>query len=246
MSAALPLVEAIGVERTYGNGPLATAALLDLNLRIFPGERVAVTGPSGAGKSTLLNLLGALDRNYQGSLRLDGHELGGLGDRELSALRNRTVGFVFQSFNLLPSLRVGANLTMPSAFARDISLAVATKRARMLLERVGLAGTWNKRPLELSGGQRQRVAIARALVLEPRLLLGDEPTGSLDRAHADDVLDLFDELAASSGCALVLVTHDPIVERRMDRVLRFEAGRLVSDGPPIATDGAGRSGEGRP
>ncbi|MEY3013526.1 MAG: hypothetical protein RIT45_2261 [Pseudomonadota bacterium] len=225
---SLLVAEALG--RTFRSEAGETVALADLDIRIDAGERVAITGPSGAGKSTLLNLLGALDRGYSGSLRLDGAELRSLGERPLSRLRNRTVGFVFQSFNLLPSLRVGENLTMPAAFGDRLSEAEAEARARALLDRVGLPDAWNKRPLELSGGQRQRVAIARALLLEPRLLLCDEPTGSLDRAHADAVLDLFEELAARAGSALVLVTHDPVVEARMPRVLRLEAGRLVADG----------------
>ncbi len=226
----MSLLVAEGLGRTFRSEAGETVALAALDFRIDAGERVAITGPSGAGKSTLLNLLGALDRGYGGSLRLDGAELRELGERPLSRLRNRTVGFVFQSFNLLPSLRVGENLTMPAAFGDRLSDTEAEARARALLDRVGLPDAWNKRPLELSGGQRQRVAIARALLLEPRLLLCDEPTGSLDRAHADAVLDLFEELAARAGSALVLVTHDPVVEARMPRVLRLEAGRLVADG----------------
>lgn len=224
-----PLVVASDVGRVYGEGPGRTVALAGLDLTIAAGERVAVTGPSGAGKSTLLNLLGALDRGYTGSLTIGGAELHSLNDRKLSALRNRKIGFVFQSFNLLPNLTVGANLTMPAAFA-DVALDTIEARARELLERVGLASDiWTRRPLALSGGQRQRVAIARAMLLAPPLLLCDEPTGSLDRAHADAVLDLFDELVATKGCALVLVTHDPVVVARTPRVLHLVAGRLDRD-----------------
>lgn len=225
----MTLLVAAGLTRTFHSTAGETRALDDLSFTIDAGERVAITGPSGAGKSTLLNLVGALDRGYQGSLRLGGAELRTLAERPLSRLRNRTVGFVFQSFNLLPSLRVGENLTMPSAFGDALSPAAAERRGRELLAKVGLPDAWDKRPLELSGGQRQRVAIARALLLEPPLLLCDEPTGSLDRAHADAVLDLFDELAARVGSALIIVTHDPVVEARLPRRLRLEAGRLAAD-----------------
>ena len=226
---SMPLVVARDVGRVYGEGPGRTVALAGLDLTIAAGECVAVTGPSGAGKSTLLNLLGALDRGYTGSLTVGGAELHGLNDRKLSALRNRTIGFVFQSFNLLQNLSVGANLTMPAAFS-DVGVDAVEARARELLQRVGLGPEmWARRPLELSGGQRQRVAIARAMLLAPPLLLCDEPTGSLDRAHADAVLDLFDELVATKGCALVLVTHDPVVVERTPRVLHLVAGRLDRD-----------------
>lgn len=226
---SVSLVVARGLGRTYGEAAGRTVALQGLDLTIEAGERIAITGPSGAGKSTLLNLLGALDSGYVGSLRLSGAELRTLNDKQLSALRNRTIGFVFQSFNLLPNLTVGANLTLPAAFA-DVPTRELEARARELLARVGLeAGVWIKRPLALSGGQRQRVAIARALLLAPPLLLCDEPTGSLDRAHADAVLDLFDEIVATRGCALAIVTHDPVVVARMPRVLNLVAGRLDSD-----------------
>ena len=233
-----PLVVARDVGRVYGGGPGRTVALAGLDLTIAAGERVALTGPSGAGKSTLLNLLGALDRGYTGSLRVGGAELRDLNDSKLSALRNRSIGFVFQSFNLLPNLSVGANLTLPSAFA-DAPLPAVEARARELLQRVGLGPeVWSRRPLELSGGQRQRVAIARAMLLSPPLLLCDEPTGSLDRAHADAVLDLFDEIVATKGCALVVVTHDPVVVARTPRVLHLVAGRLDRDERQAAAGGA--------
>lgn len=226
----MSLIVAEGLSRTFRSEAGPTRALDGVSFSIDAGERVAIVGPSGAGKSTLLNLLGALDRGYEGSLRLDGAELSGLGERQLSRLRNRTIGFVFQSFNLLPTLRVGENLTMPAAFGEGLQQVEAETRARELLGRVGLPDAWNKRPLELSGGQRQRVAVARALLLQPRLLLCDEPTGSLDRDHADAVLDLFDELAEKAGSALVIVTHDPMVEARMPRRLRLVGGRLAGEG----------------
>lgn len=226
----MSLIVAESLSRTFRSEAGPTRALDGVSFTIDAGERVAIVGPSGAGKSTLLNLLGALDRGYEGSLRLDGAELSGLGERQLSRLRNRTIGFVFQSFNLLPTLRVGENLTMPAAFGEGLQPAQAEARARELLGRVGLPDAWNKRPLELSGGQRQRVAVARALLLQPRLLLCDEPTGSLDRDHADAVLDLFDELADKAGSALVIVTHDPMVEARMPRRLRLVGGRLQGEG----------------
>ena len=229
------LIHARRLGRAFGEGPSRVQALVDLDLDVEAGERLAITGPSGAGKSTLLNLLGALDGGYLGTLQIAGAELHALGDRQLSALRNRTIGFVFHSFNLLPSLDVAANLALPAAFAEGGAAAGADPsalraRALELLARVGLdASVAARRPLELSGGQRQRVAIARALLLKPALLLCDEPTGSLDRAHADAVLDLFEELARENGSALLIVTHDPLVIERQPRVLHLEAGRLMRD-----------------
>lgn len=233
------LVDAVGLRRVHGHGAASIVALAGIDLVIRPGDRLAITGPSGAGKSTLLNLLGALDRDYQGTLCVQGRELRTLDDSALSLLRNRSIGFVFQSFHLLPGLDVGSNLLLPAAFDDRADLAAARRRAEDLLRRVGLDPTslWRRRPLELSGGQRQRVAIARALLLRPPLLLCDEPTGSLDAAHAAEVLDLFDEVSAQDGSALVAVTHDPAVVRRLGRVLALRAGSVEYMGAPRAEAG---------
>ena len=188
------VIDARGLTRRFATRDGDVVALADLDLQVDAGEMVAVVGRSGAGKTTFLQLLGALDRGYEGSLKIDGHELRSLGDRALSRFRNARIGFVFQAFNLLPDLTVGANVVMPAHFGARLSPAEATRRGRALLARVGLPDVWDKRPLTLSGGQRQRVAIARALLLQPALLLCDEPTGALDVATATDVLELFDEL----------------------------------------------------
>ncbi len=228
MSIAL-VVDAKGLTRRFATKEGAVVALSDLDLQVEAGEMVAIVGRSGAGKTTFLQLLGALDRGYEGSLKIDGRELRALGDRALSRFRNGHIGFVFQAFNLLPDLTVGANVIMPAHFAANLPTADAIGRGRALLERVGLPDVWDKRPLTLSGGQRQRVAIARALLLQPKLLLCDEPTGALDLATAAEVLALFDDLRQEHGTTLMLVTHDDVVRDRCGRVVTLEHGRLTSD-----------------
>lgn len=235
MSAGALLVRAQGLGRSFGTGQARVTALADLDLSISSGEFVAIAGPSGSGKTTLLQLLGALDRGYTGSLRVDDKELAELGERELSRFRNRRVGFVFQAFNLLPALNVGENVTMPAWFGNVLAPAEAARRGRELLARVGLDGFWRKMPLTLSGGERQRVAIARALLLDPAMLMCDEPTGSLDAASAERVLALFQEIVRERGTTLVVVTHHAAVSARADRVLRLAHGRVVDAASPDTT-----------
>lgn len=226
MSRGQPLVQAHALGRTFGVGGAQVHALADVELTIASGEFVAIAGPSGSGKTTLLQVLGALDRGYSGSLRVGGKELRGLSERQLSRFRNRQIGFVFQSFNLLPALTVGANVTMPAWFGNVVAPDEASRRAHELLDRVGLEGFWHKMPLTLSGGERQRVAIARALLLEPPMLMCDEPTGSLDASSAGQVLDLFEQIVRERGTTLVVVTHHSAVSARADRVLRLAHGRV--------------------
>ncbi len=228
MSDALA-IRAAGLGRRFGTPDGEVVALTGVDLTVRAGELVGVVGRSGAGKTTLLQLLGALDRGYEGSLQIDGRELRDLGDRALSRFRNSRIGFVFQAFNLLPDLTVGANVILPAHFGVQLDEAEATRRGKALLQRVGLPDVWGKRPLTLSGGQRQRVAIARALLLRPALLLCDEPTGALDATTAAEVLDLFDELRREQGTTLLLVTHDPEVQARCPRVVTLEAGAVASD-----------------
>ncbi|HAN31820.1 MAG TPA: hypothetical protein DCQ06_09510 [Myxococcales bacterium] len=225
------MVQARGLGRQFRDGASEKWALQGLELQILGGEKLAVTGPSGAGKSTLLRLLGALDRSYAGELRVNGCELRDLDDRALARFRGQTVGFVFQSFNLLPSYSVGDNLLMPNVLTGALPAADALERARELLDRVGLRACWDQRPLTLSGGQRQRVAVARALLLKPSLVLCDEPTGALDHDTAQQVLDLLDELHAEQACTLIYVTHDERVVARCDRRLQLFDGRMAERQP---------------
>jgi putative ABC transport system ATP-binding protein len=201
-------------------------ALTDLDVSVAPGERLAIVGRSGAGKSTLLNLIGALDRDYTGNLRVLGQDLRQLDDRQLARFRNRSIGFVFQSFHLLPGLDVGRNVLLPAAFAGDLDHPALERRAQALLEELGLADRFRQAPQQLSGGERQRVALARALLLEPPLLICDEPTGSLDTDTAGHLLDLLLRMQQRTAATLVVVTHDPTVAARCDRVLTLAGGRL--------------------
>lgn len=230
MSGEAALLRAVRLSRTFGSGRDRVQALAPLDLEVRQGEFIAISGQSGAGKSTLLQLLGALDRGYEGSLCIQGRELRDLGDRALSRLRNQKIGFVFQAFNLLPGLTVGDNILMPAHFGATDSRA-AEARARELLGLVGLDGFWSKLPLTLSGGERQRVAIARALLLDPPLLLCDEPTGSLDADNAAAVMALFTGLAAERGTTLVVVTHDSTVAVRADRVVHLRRGTAAGAAP---------------
>ena len=211
--------------RTYHVGDQDLHALAGVSEHVAPGEHVAIMGPSGSGKSTLLNLVGCLDRPTRGSYMLDGREVAHLDEDELAAVRQRTVGYVFQAYHLVPRLDAAGNVELPLVLA---GVAPAERRAKVeaALARVGLSGRSGHRPSELSGGERQRVAIARATILEPRLLLADEPTGNLDRKAGDAVLDLLGELHAG-GLTLLVVTHDPAVARRAERVLILEDGRIV-------------------
>ncbi|MFN3965226.1 MAG: ABC transporter ATP-binding protein [Silanimonas lenta] len=222
------MIELVDIVRRYRTGGQTVNALDGVSLRVDRGEYLAITGASGSGKSTLLNVLGCLDRPDQGRYRLEGTDVAALDDGQLSEVRNRRIGFVFQSFHLMPRLSVLENVLLPQRFALSPFAHDVEARARALLERVGLGKRLHHRPSELSGGQMQRAAIARALVLAPALLLADEPTGNLDSKSAADILALFDELHGE-GQTVVMVTHDMELAERLPRQVRLMDGRIVDD-----------------
>ena len=212
--------------RRYGEGESTVEAVRGVSLEVPSGQYTAIMGPSGSGKSTLMHLLAGLDRPSEGVVEIAGQHIGDMGDRQLTLLRRKHIGFVFQAFNLVPTLTAEENVTLP--------LAIAGRKADRawidaVIERVGLADRRSHRPAELSGGQQQRVAIARALVAEPTILFADEPTGNLDSRTSADVLDLLREAASAFGQTTVMVTHDPRAASVADRVLFLADGRLVSD-----------------
>ncbi len=223
------LVELVGVTKSYGStGGPQTEVLRGIDLAVAGGESVAIAGPSGCGKSTLLNIIGTLDRPTSGRVVLDGRDVSAMSEVELAGVRSRGVGFVFQLHHLLPQLTILENVLVPSLAAPEA--ADAEERARRLLERVGLSHRLSHRPGQLSGGECQRAAVARALVNRPKILLADEPTGSLDRANAEAVAKLLAELNREEGVALVLVTHAPDLAARAARVLELRDGALSAGG----------------
>jgi len=222
------MIELSNIRKTYRQGGNEIHALDGIDLRVAPGEFVAIMGPSGSGKSTLLNVLGALDRPDAGRYRLAQDEISALDDDAASDVRNRRIGFVFQSFHLLPRLTVLENVLLPQRYARHAD-AGAAERAVALLERIGLGQRVGHLPGQLSGGQLQRAAIARALLNQPALLLADEPTGNLDSRSAADVLALLRELHAG-GQTLVLVTHDPAIAAGAQRTIHLRDGRIAEGG----------------
>lgn len=221
------LVEAAGLMKTHGRGRASVDALRGVDVTIGRGEWVAVIGPSGSGKSTLMHILGCLDRPTSGSYLFDGRDVGRMSGDQLASMRSREIGFVFQTFNLLPRLSAVANVAMPLAYA-GVTPANAIGRARELLERVGLSDRTHHVPTQMSGGEQQRVAIARALVNDPQMILADEPTGNLDTRTGRDILDLFRTLN-ESGTTLVVVTHDPEVAAMAPRVIEMRDGLVLRD-----------------
>jgi putative ABC transport system ATP-binding protein len=217
-----------GVERRYERGGSTVQALRGVDLTIDHGELLAVEGPSGSGKSTLLQLLGALDVPTAGHISFDGQELSAAGDRTLTSLRREAIGFVFQQFNLIPTLTAAENVEIPM-LPRKLSRGERAARVTELLEQVGLADRREHLPSRLSGGEQQRVAIARALANAPRVVLADEPTGNLDSATAADVIDVLAGLSTDSGVTVVLVTHDEEVAARARRRIRLRNGEILSD-----------------
>jgi putative ABC transport system ATP-binding protein len=215
------------VTKVYDMGEVRVEALREVSFSLTTGEMVAVMGASGSGKSTLLNIVGTLDRPSTGRYLLDGIPVENLDEYELSQLRNRKLGFVFQSFNLLPRDTALANVELPLVYARERA-SVRRKKALEALDRVGLSDRATHLPNQLSGGQQQRVSIARALVNEPLVLLADEPTGALDTATTRQVMELFCDLHRQ-GMTIVIVTHDPNIAVYAERVVRFQDGRIISD-----------------
>ena len=233
------MIRIAGLQKRYGRGTAVREVLRGIDLHVAPGELVAVEGVSGCGKTTLLNLVGGLDRVFQGRIAVAGHDLATLDDRSLAVFRNGTVGFVFQHFYLLDHLTCGENVALPAFFApRSPRAADATRRAREVLARVGLESRFDDPPTRLSGGQKQRLAIARAIFNHPRLILCDEPTGNLDTATGNQILELFRSLNTEDGITLVIVTHEPRVSAVARRVIRMEDGRIavVTAPPESATE----------
>jgi putative ABC transport system ATP-binding protein len=228
---ATPAVEAFDVTRTYRLDGVSVDALRGVTLRIDPGEFVAILGPSGSGKSTLMNLLGCLDRPTSGQLFIGGRNVARLSDRELATLRNRTIGFVFQSFQLLPRTNALDNVAMPLIY-RGVRRVARLELAAEALNTVGLGHRTRHRPTQLSGGEQQRVAIARALVGGPSLLLADEPTGNLDTATSAEVMNLLQQLNLERGVAIILVTHEADIAARARRLIRVRDGRIADDTGP--------------
>lgn len=221
------LIDLRNVSRTYAMGTASVHALRDINLEIGRGEYVAITGPSGSGKSTLMHILGCLDRPSAGTFHLDGRDVSGLGDAELARLRGATVGFVFQTFNLLSRATALHNVETPLIYA-GVSRRLRHARAAEALDQVGLRDRAGHHPNELSGGERQRVAIARALVNRPSLILADEPTGNLDSETGDEILSIFDQLHRE-GNTILLVTHDSAVAARAGGRIELRDGRIQAN-----------------
>ena len=217
------------IYKVYHMGESEVRALDGISLAVGAGEMVAIMGPSGSGKSTVMNMIGCLDQPSSGSYRLAGREVANLSEAELAGLRNREIGFVFQSFNLLPNLTALQNVELPLVYA-GVAPAERHRQAGAVLRQMGLADRFHHQPRELSGGQQQRVAIARALVNQPRLLLADEPTGNLDSRASVEILAIFQQLHRR-GMTIVMVTHEPEIAGYTQRILRFRDGRIVVDEP---------------
>jgi putative ABC transport system ATP-binding protein len=215
------------IRKVYDTGKVKVEALKGIDLDVFPGEFVAIVGPSGSGKSTLMNLVGCLDTPTDGVYEIGGDNVAGVTRDQLAEIRNRRVGFVFQSFNLLPHISAQENVELPMLFG-GIGPKERRARAAELLEKVGLGDRLDHKPTELSGGQMQRVAIARALAMKPDILLADEPTGNLDTSSGTDIMSIFNELW-KAGSTLVIITHDPALARRASRIVEIRDGRITSD-----------------
>jgi putative ABC transport system ATP-binding protein len=226
------MIRLVGLEKDYRMGDQVVAALCGVELHVPRGSYAAIMGPSGSGKSTLMNILGCLDRPTRGQYFLDGADVSRLDDDELAGIRNRKIGFVFQSFNLLPHATAAENVALPLVYAGADDQEA---RALVALRRVALDNRAGHRPMEMSGGQRQRVAIARAIITEPPLILADEPTGNLDSRTSEEILEIFEGLHRA-GSTIVLVTHERDVAEHAFRIITFRDGRLISDEPtPRAT-----------
>lgn len=228
----IPVIDAQHLDRVYGEGETAVHALQDVSFTVEPGDYVAVMGASGSGKTTLMNILGCLDVPSSGQYFLDGYDVGKLEDSQLAILRNRRIGFVFQTFNLLSRTTALTNVELPLVYA-GVSRSERRTRALAALERVGLADRVSHMPNELSGGQQQRVAVARALVTSPALILADEPTGNLDSTSTEEVLVTLDQLNVS-GRTIVLITHEEPVAKHTKRTIRLLDGGIIEDERVVA------------
>ena len=227
-----PVIQLAGLTKTYNPGTLVeTEVLHGLDLALAEGEFAALIGPSGSGKSTLLNIIGLLERPTGGRLSIARRDTATLSEAEITALRGRSIGFVFQFHHLLPAFSALENVMMPGIIAHGAADDALEATALELLDAVGLKAHAHKKPAELSGGQQQRVAIARALALKPRLILADEPTGNLDTHTADDIFALLRDFNRDSNCACLIVTHDPRLAARCDRIVRLVDGRIADDLP---------------
>jgi putative ABC transport system ATP-binding protein len=227
-----PVIDIDDVYKTYEVGEIAVHALRGVSLQLRRGEYVAIIGSSGSGKSTLMNILGCLDAPTSGVYRLNGRDIRDADEDELADVRNRQIGFVFQSFNLIPRTRALANVELPLAYA-GLNRHERRRRALRALEAVGLADRTDHLPSELSGGQQQRVAIARALVTNPAMILADEPTGNLDTASTREIMVIFERLHAD-GRTIILITHEREVAAHAERVIELSDGQIVSDAPALA------------
>ena len=224
------LIELKDLHKTYVMGDIKLPVLKGITLSVVKGDMVALTGASGSGKSTLMNILGCLDRPTSGEYWLDGEEISKLSNDGRADVRNRKIGFVFQNFNLLPRTSALENVIMPLGYtASHLSEKQMVERGKLMLERVGLADRMDHEPSRLSGGQQQRVAIARALVNNPRILFADEPTGNLDTKMSDEILRIFNEINASEGVTIVLVTHEMDVANSAKRIVRLVDGEISDD-----------------
>lgn len=229
-AAPAALVDIRGIRKSYFAGRLETPVLFGIDLHVTRGDYLAIMGQSGSGKSTLMNILGCLDTPTAGSYQLNGHDVTRMKAAELATIRNRTIGFVFQSFNLLKRMSVAENVALPLIYA-GVSRAEAKRRAEIQLEKVGLTPYAKRLPNQLSGGQQQRVAIARALVADPPLILADEPTGNLDTRTSEEIIAVLKYLNEVQKQTIILVTHEPDVAAHAKRLVRLKDGAVIFDGP---------------